>query len=582
MSILVNKLVEKKIFDKSKVAALEEEMKISPKREEEIILEKKLATEDEVFKAKAELLGYTYKKVDVKDVPLNVLELIPEESAKLYEIIPVGEDTRLGVAEIGMIYPDNPKAQEVLRFLSIDKGFKYKIVQISISNFSEILSKYKSLKQEVSKALGEIETEVQEEVKFKKVGKSAAEISKMAEEAPISRIVASVLKTAVEGKASDIHIEPTFEQLKVRFRKDGVLFTSILLPKNVHPAVVARIKILSDLKIDESRLPQDGRFSLNFEQKRIDFRVSTFPASQGESVCMRILDPDQGIKKIANLGLMGPSIEIVESTIDKPYGMILVTGPTGSGKTTTLYALLQKVDREKMNVMTMEDPVEYVVDGINQSQVKSEIGYTFAAGLRSMLRHDPDIIMVGEIRDHETADLAVHSALTGHLVLSTLHTNDSIGAIPRLINLGIPNFLVSPSLNIIIAQRLVRKLCPLCKQMEKAPVGVSEMIQKEIATVRKEDIAKYGINLDGEILTGKPVGCKECNNTGYSGRIGIYEVFSMSDDIAQILAGNPSEDKIREVAQAQGMISMRQDGFLKVILGVTSLEEVISQTKEGE
>jgi len=272
----------------------------------------------------------------------------------------------------------------------------------------------------------------------------------------------------------------------------------------------------------------------------------------------------------------------VESTIDKPYGMILVTGPTGSGKTTTLYALLQKVDREKMNVMTMEDPVEYVVDGINQSQVKSEIGYTFAAGLRSMLRHDPDIIMVGEIRDHETADLAVHSALTGHLVLSTLHTNDSIGAIPRLINLGIPNFLVSPSLNIIIAQRLVRKLCPLCKQMEKAPVGVSEMIQKEIATVRKEDIAKYGINLDGEILTGKPVGCKECNNTGYSGRIGIYEVFSMSDDIAQILAGNPSEDKIREVAQAQGMISMRQDGFLKVILGVTSLEEVISQTKEGE
>jgi type IV pilus assembly protein PilB len=577
MTPLLQKLVSLGLLDNDSAESVYNETKGSDKTEEEIILSKKLVEENQLFDAKSQTVGFVYKSEVGKNIPLRILELIPEDSARHYNLIPLDQEgTRV---EIGMLYPEDIKAQEVLRFLSIEKGFKYDIALIDFTTFNELLKRYKSLKQEVTKALGDLETEIEQDPK-RKDREVKAEAEKISEEAPISRIVAVLLRNAVEGKASDIHIEPTFDKTQVRFRLDGILHTSIILPKKVHPAIVARIKILSNLKIDESRMPQDGRFSLKFSDKRIDFRVSTFPTSEGESVCLRILDPTEGVKKVDELGLIGKPLSLLKNAVKKPYGMILSTGPTGSGKTTTLYAILQSLDRDKVNIMTLEDPVEYVVDGINQSQARPDIGYTFASGLRSILRHDPNVIMVGEIRDHETADLAVHSALTGHLVLSTLHTNNAVGAIPRFINLGVESFLIPSSLNLVIGQRLVRRLCPDCKEKTKPNKEVEDMILKELKSLPESTLQEYGVNLK-DISIYKPKGCEKCGQQGYTGRIGIFEIFEVNDKMSAIITKDVSEDKIKTEAIKEGMILMRQDGFIKVVSGITSIEEVISKTKEG-
>ncbi|HPM08595.1 MAG TPA: GspE/PulE family protein [Candidatus Pacearchaeota archaeon] len=577
MTPLLQKLVDLSLLDNDTALSIYNESKGSENREEELILEKKLLEEQALFDAKSQIVGFPYIKDAPKNIPLRILEMIPEDSARHYNVIPLDQEG--SSVSIGMVYPEDIKSQEVLRFLSIEKGFRYEISLIDYTTFNELLKRYKSLKQEVSKALGDLENEIETDPK-RKDRQVKAEAERISEEAPISRIVAVLLRNAVEGKASDIHIEPTFDKTQVRFRLDGVLHTSIILPKKVHPAIVARIKILSNLKIDESRIPQDGRFSLKFSDKRIDFRVSTFPTSEGESVCLRILDPTEGVRRVDELGLIGRPLNLLKNAIKKPYGMILSTGPTGSGKTTTLYAILQSLDRDKINIMTLEDPVEYIVEGINQSQAKPDIGYTFASGLRSILRHDPNVIMVGEIRDHETADLAVHSALTGHLVLSTLHTNNAVGAIPRFINLGIESFLIPSSINLVIGQRLVRKLCPECKEKAKPNQEVSDMILKELKGLPADVLKEYGIDLK-EISIYKPKGCDKCGQQGYSGRIGIFEVFEMNDKMAEIITKDVSEENIKTQGIKSGMILMRQDGFIKVLQGITSVEEVISKTKEG-
>jgi type IV pilus assembly protein PilB len=531
-------------------------------------------SESELFAKKSDSLRIPLREVDPGSASLNVLELIPEETAKYYQMIPINKTEK--DVEIGMVYPEDLKAQEALKFLARQKSFTYKVLLITITNFKDLLSQYRNLKKEVGKALEELEVELKDEGEEEEIT-SPSEYQRIAEEAPITKIVAVILRHAVEGDASDIHIEPTRDKLRVRFRSLGDLHASIFLPLNIHPAVVARIKILSNLKIDESRKPQDGRFSTKVNGKMIDYRVSTFPTAMGEKVAIRVLDPQTGKKSLENLGLDGKTLEVVKDKIKKPYGLILATGPTGSGKTTTLYSILDILNKEEVNIVTLEDPIEYFIEGLNQSQVRPEINYTFASGLRHILRQDPDIIMVGEIRDEETANLVIHAALTGHIVLSTLHTSNALGVIPRLIDMGIRPYLIPPTLQVAMAQRLVRKLCDYCKQEVKPNIKIKELIMKELSEM-PDDAGKEFSKKDIKIYESK--GCSKCAGSGFSGRIALFEALSMTNALADLILKDPSELSIMKEAKEQKMITIRQDGMLKALRGVTTIEEILRVTEE--
>ncbi|HCP08468.1 MAG TPA: hypothetical protein DIT25_01570 [Candidatus Moranbacteria bacterium] len=384
-----------------------------------------------------------------------------------------------------------------------------------------------------------------------------------------------MISHAIEGKASDIHVEPMDKDYRVRFRVDGILHVSLILPKEIGPVVISRIKILANLKIDEKRKPQDGRFRLSTDGKDIDFRVSTLPVIEGEKVVMRILDKEVGIARIEALGLLGSSLDHLKAAIKETYGMILVTGPTGSGKSTTLYALLKILNNDERNIITLEDPIEYNIEGLNQSQIKPEIGYTFASGLRTILRQDPNVIMVGEIRDSETAELAVHAALTGHLMFSTLHTNTAVGAIPRMIDMGIEPFLLASSLRVVVSQRLVRKICEDCKEEKNVSESIKAQLLDAIEGVSEEEIKKYGLDLSQGVKFYHGKGCDTCNGTGLKGRLAIYEVVPINDEIKDIMVekrGN--EGLIRVARDKMNVITIKQDGILKIISGLTTIEEV--------
>jgi type IV pilus assembly protein PilB len=572
---LLQQLVKKGLLEKEKATSLEYEIKTSGKKEEELILEKRIVSEDFLFGLKSESLKIPLKKVYAEDIPLSVLELIPEDSARYYQIIPLAKKDK--VLEVGMVYPEDIKAQEALEFLARRQKISYQVFLITLTDFKNLLKKYRTLRGEVTRALEELETELRAE-KIEARAVPVAEFERMAEEAPISKVVAVLLRHAVEGNASDIHIEPTKEKIRVRFRLNGILHSSIFLPLRILPAIVSRIKILSNLKIDETRIPQDGRFTTKIGGRDIDFRVSTFPTALGEKVAMRILDPAVALADIKELGLSERNLKIIEKAIKKPYGMILATGPTGSGKTTTLYAILRILNKEGVNIMTLEDPVEYFIEGVNQSQVRPEIGYEFATGLRHMLRQDPDILMVGEIRDEETASLAIHAALTGHLLLSTIHTTNALGAIPRLIDLGIKPYLIPPSLSIVIAQRLVRILCPDCKKRQKPKKEIRDLILKEVENL--PPLVKKEVEISKTFYIYEAGGCKKCNNSGYIGRTGVFEVLEMTDSLAEIILKEPSEAKIEEEAKRQSMVNMKQDGILKALKGITTIEEVLRMAEE--
>jgi len=568
---LIEELVKKGILEKEKAASLEEEMKTSGKKEEELILEKGIVSEDFLFDLKSGYLKIPFKKIRPEDVSWEILEQIPEETASFYQMVPLAK--KENVLEIGMVYPEDLSAQEALSFLARRGEFSYQVFLITETNFKNILNQYKTPKREVGKALEELEAELKVE-KFPKL----AEIGRLVEEAPISKVVAVILRYGVEGEASDIHIEPLEDKLRVRFRTLGVLHSSIFLPIKLLSAIVSRIKILANLRIDETRIPQDGRFSTRVQDRDIDFRVSTFPTILGEKVAIRVLDPRVGLKKFEELGLSGRNFEVVKTATEKPYGMILSVGPTGCGKTTTLYAILQILNKEGVNIVTLEDPVEYFIEGINQSQVRPEISYDFSRGLRQIVRQDPDIIMVGEIRDQETAALATHAALTGHIVLSTLHTNNALGVIPRLIDLGVQPFLLPPALSLAIAQRLVRKLCQNCKKKIKPKREIRDLILKEIDNVPEK--VKKEIKIKEPLTIFEPVGCRDCHNTGFSGRIALFEILEMTPQLAEIILKEPSEAKILEEAKRQGMLTMKQDGILKVLDGITTIEEVLRVAEE--
>jgi len=575
MPDLIRQLVKKGILDQEKATALEFETRESGKREEEVILGRRICSEDFLFGLKSENLKIPLKKITIQEVPLETLGMIPEETARHYQMIPLVKKNN--TLEVGMVYPEDLKAQEALKFLARQGKFNFEVFLVTPTTFSNLLRQCRTLRREVGKALEELEAELKGE-KLEVRLKTAAEFERMAEEAPITKIVAVILRHAVEGKASDVHIEPTRDRLRVRFRLLGILHSSIFLPLKTHPAVVARIKILANLKIDETRIPQDGRFTTIIDGNSIDFRVSTFPTTLGEKVAIRVLDPAIGFKTFGELGLEKRNLKVVKQAIERPYGLILATGPTGCGKTTTLYAILQVLNKEGVNIVTLEDPVEYFIEGINQSQVRPEIGYDFAVGLRHIVRQDPDIIMVGEIRDQETTSLATHAALTGHIVLSTLHTSNAIGVIPRLIDLGIQPYLIPSTLSIAIAQRLVRKLCDNCKKRGLAKKEVKDLILKEFEGLPSQ--AKKDFGIPKPLYIWQAVGCKECNNEGYTGRIGLFEILSMTDELADIILKEPSEREISKEAERQGMVTMRQDGILKVLAGITTIEEVLQVAEE--
>lgn len=563
-------LIKNNLITIDELRAIRAETKFDPRLLEEALITSGIK-EEIILAAKGEAMGVPTRKIkEIGRIPFEILKNIPEESARHYQMAPIGLKDR--VLEVGMVNPEDTEAKEALRFIASKLNLISEIYLISLSDLDAVLKEYKGLGGEAVKVLSELETilaeqkiEIPEEI-FKSTGEKV-----VIAEAPVTKMVGVILKHAVDGRASDIHIEPTREKLRVRYRLDGVLYTSLLLPLGVHEAIVSRIKILTgSMLLDEKRKPQDGRFSARMGGKRdVDFRVSTFPTSFGEKVVLRILDSSRSIKTLEQLGLFGYNLEATLQGLKAPYGMVLLTGPTGSGKTTTLYAMLQLLDREKNNIVSLEDPVEYVIEGVNQSQVKAEIGYDFAIGLRHILRQDPDIILVGEIRDKETAKLAVQAALTGHLVLSTLHTNNAIGVIPRLIDMGIDPYLIAPTLILAIAQRLVPTLCQDSKKSVPLSGVLKERIQKEISSIPES--TKKILKLPSEIY--QPLPSPKCPR-GTEGRIAVYEVMRITKELEEIILKDPTEPPIFKEARRQGMITMREDGIMKALQGIIGFEEL--------
>ena len=546
----------------------------------DVLIDAKIIDEENATKAKAKFLGVPYVNLRETIIASDILNEIPEKAALFYKMVPFGKNG--DSVKIATVDPNNTDAVDALKFISIKQNIKMDTYLVSKSGFNFAIKQYKTFSEELKNVLENVDKQIiLGENKQKKERKD--NIEKIAEQAPVSKIVDIIISNAIEGKASDIHVESEENELKVRYRLDGILYNSLTLPKKISSAVISRIKILSNLKIDETRKPQDGRFRFVFSEgseagRSVDLRISTFPTVNGEKVVMRILDTSSDIGSLEGLGICKKDLEVINENIKKPFGIILVTGPTGSGKSTTLYAMLKILNKEGVNIVTLEDPVEYFMPGINQSQIKAEIGYTFASGLRSILRQDPDIIMVGEIRDKETAELATHAALTGHLVLSTLHTNNAAGVIPRLIDMGIEPFLISSSLNIAIGQRLVRRICKNCIREINPSDEVKKIIQEELDKISNDQ--KNDLNLkDGiKLFSGK--GCKKCKQTGFSGRVGIYEVFKMTPGIESIMSSKVTEAEIAKEMKKQGMITMKQDAIMKVLKGLTTIEEVLRVTED--
>ncbi|MEI6843412.1 MAG: ATPase, T2SS/T4P/T4SS family [bacterium] len=562
-------LVQKGLLKAENVDAIKDEAVSTGLTIEQVLIKNGVSAND-ILQAKGEFLDIPTKKIDNQEIPGKILEYIPEDSARHYRFVPLAVTD--GVLEIGMVDPDDIEAHDALNFISSKVQMPFKIFLITEEDFGKVITLYKGLTGEVSKALNELETELRIETSAeeeKENKKDSSQSGPISEDAPVTKIVATILRYATDGNASDIHIEPWRENVKVRFRVDGVMNTSLVLPFKVHSAVIARIKILSNMRLDEKRKPQDGRFTARIEGRKIDFRVSTFPTYFGEKVVMRILDQEKGVKKLDQIGLSKRNLDLIREAIEKPYGLILISGPTGSGKTTTLYSMLNEIDREHQNVLSLEDPIEYNIEGMSQSQVKAEIGYTFASGLRTTLRQDPDVIMVGEIRDKETAQLAIQAALTGHLVLSTIHTNSATGVIPRLVDMGVDPYLIAPTLILAIAQRLVLGLCPDGGKEMVLEGGLKVMIDKQFEDLPK----KFRDELPLKDKVYEAVSTNDCPN-GTRGRVAVLEVLEMTKEIEAVILKSPTELEITKIARSMGMLTMKEDAIIKAMNREIPFEEV--------
>ena len=569
---LAAELVEQGVLPRTQALKLLAEAKASGTPLEAFLLNKNLVREEDSARAKAVILNVPFKKADAAAIPEEVLKLIPRETIRTYGVIPLARSKDLFT--VGMADPADPRAQEALRFIAKREKVSLGAYLVTRAAVEAVLRRFGTPAITVAKTeYAPARPRAGESAENRAVHTSGDRIV-VSEEAPAIKLVGQFLTNAVERGASDVHFEPTRTRMRVRFRIDGVLEEVGSVGLEVYAQLLSRVKILANLKIDENRIPQDGRFRMAIFERDIDFRVSTFPTPFGEKAAIRVLDPKVGMKQLPDLGIVGRNKEIIEAGIVKPYGAILLTGPTGSGKTTTLYALLQLLNRDTVNIVSLEDPVEYSIDGINQSQVKPEIGYDFASGLRQILRQDPDIIMIGEIRDSETAELSVHAALTGHIVLSTLHTNNSLGVIPRLIDLGVKPFLLQPSINLMMAQRLVARLCDSCKRKETPPPALKALIEKEISKLPEalHPAAPYAVF--------RGAGCAVCRGKGVVGRIAIAEVFQMTSGVAEAIAKGAHEAEFVKEAARQGMITLRGDGILKALSGIVSIDEVFRESEE--
>lgn len=565
---LVALLKEKGILSPEDAQSVEEEAR-STGFPVDSFLEKKGITLEKAYAVVSEKYGIPYRALPNEFKDQKALSYIPEESARHYEFVPI--EVADGALAVGILDPDNIEALDALQFISSRVGMPYKLFIISRNDFDKVLKEYENLSGEVDEALSEIEGTAAVPLDDAKEKASTEESvdTNIKADAPVTKIVATILRYAVEGGASDIHVEPTPEKTRVRFRMDGELHTSLELPAKVHPAVVARIKILSQMRLDEKRKPQDGRFSATVEGRRIDFRVSTFPTQGGEKVVMRILDSAKSVATLETIGLSAADLAQVREIIKQPYGIILIAGPTGSGKSTTLFSMLTELDRESANVVSVEDPVEYEIAGVAQSQVRPEIGYTFASGLRSILRQDPDIIMVGEIRDKETAQLAIQAALTGHLVFSTIHTNTAAGVIPRLVDMGVDPYLIAPTLIAAIGQRLVRKLCPGAGQ----PFPLTESIQGLLTREFSDLPEQYRQDLPAFDQFYRAAPTADCPN-GTRGRLAVFEFLRMDKELEHVVLTNPTEEAVYAAARQRGMFTMREDAIMKALAGQIPFEEV--------
>jgi len=554
--LVTNKIITQEEAERYELNSLQKNLGI-----EEYLLKNTDIKKIEVIKAIAQVVGASY--VDLANSPIDpqAISMVPEAVARKYLIIPYRYDPKEQKIYIASGDPFNTYVTD---FVAKKTG---KNIVLSLADLDEIKKTIESsysrgLSPEVSEALREYEPQA--------ARRPIEDIGSVIKEAPIAKIVSTILEFAVKSRASDIHIEALETKTQVRYRIDGILHEKLTLPKSIHEALVSRIKILSEMKIDEKRVPQDGRFTFKLGEEEVDLRVSTLPTVNGEKVVMRLLKKTGGIPSLIDLGLRGPQFKDLEEAITKPYGIILVTGPTGSGKTTTLYSVLSRLNKPSVDIVTLEDPVEYQIVGINQVQINPQAGLTFATGLRSFLRQDPNIILVGEIRDKETTQLAIQAALTGHLVFSTLHTNDAATSIPRLIDLGGEPFLIASVLNASIAQRIVRRICPSCKTTYDAPPPVQQNIRDVLGSLLPKNYSE-----NQPIKLTKGVGCSECNNTGFLGRIAIFEVLKVTPAINKMILQQASGKEIENQAKIDGLITMKQDGYLKALDGITTIEEVL-------
>jgi type IV pilus assembly protein PilB len=552
------RLLEKKLLTQAQLDQVNLEYASVGQNEEEALA--KLGVDPvEILKAKGELYNIPFISLGETGSAPELLQLIPRSVAERFKMIPFASTGN----ELSVAFAD-PFNLEAVEFAEAKSGKKVKPFIASPEEIAKVIDERysQSLTTEVTAALKE--TGSGEEVKTVDVEKMGEVIRRE----PIAKIVATVLEFAIRFRASDVHIEPGEDKTRIRYRIDGILHEKLVLPKSVHDALVSRIKVLTSMKIDEKRIPQDGRFNFRSDGQEVDLRVSTLPTVYGEKVVMRLLKKSGKVPTMPELGLRGRALKNLEDAILRPHGIILICGPTGSGKTTTLYSLLSKINTAKVNIVTLEDPVEYKIGGVNQVQINPAAGLTFASGLRSFLRQDPNIIMVGEIRDRETTDLAIQASLTGHLVFSTIHTKSAPQAMPRLMDMGAEPFLLASTLTAIVAQRICRRACAHCQEKYEPATEVQEDIRTVLGNL-------LNLRPGEKIMLTKAKGCAECNETGYFGRVGIFEVLPVTEKIARQIIEHSAALEIEKIAVAEGMITMKQDGYLKAIEGVTTIEEVL-------
>lgn len=547
---------------------------------ENMLMKEGKVTADDIYRAKAEVKGHKFVDIGIIEIPINILNKISKDVAEKNLAIPFAEEG--GIVKVAIADPDD---LQKVKFLQVIIGRPLDLYFANPEKIKSIIDK-----QYGARITSEVESALQDVGDIIEISSKKEDNKDISQEgldsAPVSRIVNMILEYAVKYEASDVHIEPRENNIFVRFRISGVMLEKLQLPRKLGPAVVSRIKILSNLKIDEHRLPQDGRFPIRVAKKYFDLRVSVMPSVFGEKVVMRLLERGGGELGLEDTGLRGYALKAFQEGLKKTEGVILVTGPTGSGKTHTLASSLKILNKVDVNILTLEDPVEIRISGVTQVQVNPEIGLTFASGLRAFLRQDPDIIMVGEIRDEETAKLAVQAALTGHLVLATLHTNSAAGAMPRLLNMNVESYLLSSTVNVIAAQRLARKLCQNCKKTYVASEDEKQKLHQVLDGIKGFDLNSYPPRRDEngqvivpekkeEVLLYKGMGCSKCNGTGYAGRIGLFEVMTISEKISQLVMQHRSSFEIEEQAKQDGMLTMAQDGCLKALEGLTNMSEVM-------